>query len=297
MSRSVGFIGLGTMGMSMARNLAAAGFSVTFFARRDEVAFAAEAFGAKRAATPAAVAAAADIVCTIVTADEAVREVVLGHQGVIESAREDKLLIDFSTISPDTVRQVATKLSEHGMAMIDAPVSGGPWGAEAATLTIMAGGNRHDFTRAEPILQAVGKKIFHLGPLGAGQTVKLVNQMLAAGIMCLIGEGLSLAQKAGADLNLLADVITAGSSGNSVMFEMRAKQFVIADDYPPKFTTALMQKDLRLALEMARHLDVPMPLAAAAYQQYIAAINQGNAGKDFASVAKVCQQAAGLEGG
>ncbi|MEX0610752.1 MAG: NAD(P)-dependent oxidoreductase [Pirellulales bacterium] len=291
---TVGFIGLGTMGRPMARHLLAAGHSLVVYARRPEAAVELVAAGARRAASPAEVTRAAEFVVTIVTADAEVREVTLGPAGVVEGAAAGKLLIEMSTIGPDTVRQVAARLNEAGMAMLDAPVSGGPWGAEAATLAIMAGGSPDDFDRARPVLEALGDKLFHVGPLGAGQTIKLVNQMMAGGIMTLIGEGFALAQAAGADLETMAEVV-AVSSGNSSMFEARARKFVLADQYQAGFTTELMRKDVGLALEMARALKVPMPVAAAAFQQYTAAMNHGFGAEDFAAVAKVCRQSAGLD--
>jgi len=291
---SVGFIGLGTMGAPMAHHLLKAGHELTFFARRDSVAQEFTAAGARRAATAADVARAAEFIFTIVTADAEVREVALGPQGVIAGAAPGKLLIDMSTIGADTTREVASRLREAGMSMLDAPVSGGPWGAKAGTLTIIVGGEQADFERALPVLQAMGEKIFHVGPQGAGQTAKLVNQMIAGSTMTLIGEGFALARAAGIDLEQLADVI-AVSSGNSSLFEARGKKFVLADSYVPGFTTALMRKDVGLALEMGRQLNVPLPVAAAAYQLYTAALAAGLAEEDFAAVAKVAAQHAGVK--
>lgn len=290
---TVGFIGLGTMGRPMARNLLRAGHRLVFYARRPEVAQEFTSAGAVRADTPAAVAKAADLVITIVTADAQVTEVALGPGGVVEGAAPGKLLVDMSTIGPETTRRVGEQLSQAGMSMLDAPVSGGPAGAEKATLAIMVGGQAADFERARPVLEAMGKHMFHVGPLGAGQTIKLVNQLIGAGIMALIGEGLVLAKAAGADLETTADVISV-SSGNSTLFEARAKKFILADQYQPGFTTELMRKDLGLALEMGEQLRIPLPVSAAAFQQYTAALNQGLAAEDFASVAKVYQQAAGV---
>lgn len=289
----VGFIGLGTMGGPMARNLLRAGHELVFFARRDSVSEEFAQLGGKRLTTPAEVARAAEFVVTIVTADAQVREVALGPGGLIDGAAGGKMLIEMSTIGPSTVRDVAEQLQAAGMAMIDAPVSGGPWGAESGTLSIMVGGSEQDFARARPVLEAMGERIFHVGPLGAGQTVKLVNQLIGAGIMALIGEGLSLAKRAGIDLEKLADVIEV-SSGNSTLFEARARKFVLAGNYKPGFTTELMRKDVGLALELGKNLQVPLPLAAAAMQQYTAAMNQGLAQEDFAAVAKIAAGAAGV---
>lgn len=291
---SVGFIGLGTMGVPMAHNLLKAGHELTFFARRDEVAAEFTAAGARRAATPADVARAAEFIITIVTADAQVRDVALGENGVIAGAAPQKILVEMSTIGPDTARDVAQQLRHAGMSMLDAPVSGGPWGAKSATLSIMVGGDHSDFERAEPVLRAMGDKIFYLGPQGAGSTAKLVNQMMGGAIMTLIGEGFALARAAGIDLQQLAEVISV-SIANSSLFEARGKKFILADKYVPGFTTELMRKDVGLALELGRQLNVPLPVAAAAYQLYTAAIAAGLAAEDFASVAKVSATNAGVK--
>lgn len=290
----VGFIGLGTMGQHMARNLLKAGHRVTFYARRLEVIDEFTRLGGRAAKSPAAVARESEFIITIVTADAQVREVVLGPGGVIEGAAKGKMLIDMSTIGPGTTREIGERLAAAGMEMLDAPVSGGPWGAEAATLAIMVGGEAGDFERARPLFDALGKKIFHLGPLGSGQVVKLVNQMMAGSIMCLIGEGLALAAKSGANLDMLAEVVAA-SSGNSSCFEARARKFVLAGMYQPGFMTELMRKDVGLALELGHELQVPMPLAAAALEQYTTAMAMGLAEQDFASVAKVNERSAGVK--
>jgi 3-hydroxyisobutyrate dehydrogenase-like beta-hydroxyacid dehydrogenase len=291
---SVGIIGLGTMGARMARNLIKAGHQLSFVARRPEVAQEFTALGGRRYDTPAEVTREAEFVITIVTADAEVCEVALGPQGILAGAAPGKTYLEMSTIGPWTVRQLGQRFRDAGMAMLDAPVSGGPWGAEAGTLTIMCGGEADDVARCRPVFEAIGKRVFHIGPLGAGQTVKLVNQMMAGAIMALVAEGFVLAKAAGADVQAMADVV-AVSSGGSTMFDSRAKQFILADQYVAGFKTELMRKDVRLALEMAGQLDVALPVASAAYQQYLAALKSGHAELDFASVIKVYEQAAGLK--
>lgn len=291
---TVGFIGLGTMGRPMAMNLIKAGHELFFYARRPEVATEFRELGAKQCQTPADVATAAEFVITIVTADPEVREVALGPRGIVEAAEAGKIYIDMSTISPTTTREVGARLRDEGMGMVDAPVSGGPWGAEAGTLAIMAGGDEGDFNRCRPVFEAMGKNIFHVGPLGAGQTVKLVNQMIAGGTMTLIAEGMVLAKAAGADLEAVADVVGC-SSGNSTVFEARGKKFVLAGHYVPGFMTELMRKDVALAVEMAQQLKVPTPVAVSALQQYTAAMNLGYSRDDFAAVTRVCELAAGVK--
>jgi len=290
---TIGFIGLGTMGRPMARNLLRAGHRLVFYARRPEVAAEFVAAGASQVASPAQAAREADFIISIVTADAQVTEVALGPGGVIEGASPGKTFIDMSTIAPHTIRRIGARLGEAGLAVLDAPVSGGPAGAEAATLAIMAGGEAADFERCRDVFAALGRHVFHVGPLGAGQTIKLVNQMIGGGIMALIGEGFVLAKAAGADLATMADVVSV-SSGGSTLFDARARKYLLADQYRPGFSTELMRKDLALALELARELRVPLPVSAAAFQQYTAAMNLGHGGDDFASVAKVCEQAAGV---
>lgn len=291
---TVGFIGLGTMGRHMARNLLRAGFPLVCYARRAEVLREFKAGGAASADSPAAVARAADVVITIVTADAQVREVTLGPNGVLEGAATGKLLVDMSTIGPHTIRDVAQALAARGMKTLDAPVSGGPWGAEAGTLSIMVGGDAEDLERVRPIFQAMGKHIFHLGPLGAGQTVKIVNQLMAGGIMALVAEGLVLGKKAGLNPQAMADVI-AVSSGNSEMFAARVGKFILADQYEPGFMTDLMRKDVALALELAHKVSAQLPVGQAALEQYDRARGLGLGDRDFAAVVRVCEQAAGVK--
>ena len=290
----VGFVGLGTMGRHMARNLMKAGFRLSVFARRDDAAREFVEAGAERVATPAELARRCDAVVTIVTADAQVREVVCGADGLIEGVSAGRLVLDMSTIGPGTARDVAAALRAKGAAFLDAPVSGGPWGAEAATLAIMCGGAEADYQRALPILRALGKHLFHCGPVGAGQTVKLVNQMIGGGIMALIAEGLTLARKAGVDSAQMVDVLSV-SSGNSSLLEARGKKFILADSYVPGFMTELMRKDMALAVSLAQDLKSPTPVAAGALQMFTAALNQGLGEADFSAVVKVYEQAAGVK--
>ncbi len=289
----LGFIGLGTMGRPLAKHLLRAGHELNFFARRNDVASEFAALGGHPHDSPAAVTQSSEVIFTIVTADPQVREVALGPSGIVAGAAPGKLLIDMSTISPDTIRHVGQQLAEHGMATLDAPVSGGPWGAEAASLAIMVGGAETDLVRARGLLELFGPHIFHLGPLGAGQAVKLVNQLLAGGIMTLIAEALVLAKSASLDLDQVVEVIRA-SSGNSAMFEARARKFLLADHYVPGFMTQLMRKDVQLALELGQRLGASLPVARAALAQYTAAMALGQGENDFAAVARVCEQAAHL---
>lgn len=292
MSR-VGFIGLGTMGRPMARNLLKAGHELDFFTRREEVADEFAKLGGRRHRSAAEVGRAAELIIAIVTADAEVTDVALGPEGVVHGAGPGKVFIDMSTVSPATDRAIGARLSAAKMEMLDAPVSGGPWGAEAGTLAIMAGGDAATFARAKPVFEAMGKNIFHLGALGAGQSVKLINQMVGGGIMALVAEGYALGEAAGVDLAALTDVMLV-SSANSSVLEARGRKFVLADQYRPGFMTRLMRKDMALAVSLAQQFDVPVPVAAGALAQYTAAQAQGLGDEDFAAVVKVARRAAGI---
>ena len=281
----VGFIGLGTMGAPMAMNLLNAGHELYFYTRREPVVKQFRDAGAISVGNCAEVAEAAEVIITIVPADREVEQVLVSDTGVIAGGGPGKLVVDMSTISPSTVRRVATRLETVGMSMLDAPVSGGPSGAKAGKLSIMAGGSEDDFMRVFSIFKVLGEKIFHLGPLGAGQTTKLVNQLLSGSIMTLIGEAMSVAKAAGLDLSQVVDLISA-SSGNSTMLAARAK-FLLDDDFEPGFKTELMRKDMVLGLALAQEHNTPAPVAAAALQKYTAAISRGDRTLDFSVVARL----------
>ncbi len=292
----IGFVGLGIMGKPMAKNLLKAGYDLTFYARRPEVIQEMKAAGGKPAASSKAVAEVTDIVVTIVTADAQVREVILGPDGVLEGASEGKLIVDMSTISPLTIREVAGVAAEKGVRVMDAPVSGGDTGAIAGTLTIIAGGEKADFERCRGIFAAMGKKenIFHVGPVGVGQTVKIVNQLIGGVNMAAIAEGLVLGIRAGADPNVMRQVIEV-SSGNSTLFQNRVKNFLLKDSFVPGFMLDLMKKDLGIGVDLGKALNVPVPIAAAAYQMYAAAAGLGAGRQDFSAVCRAIEHLTGLK--
>ncbi len=271
----------------MAINLMQAGHDLFFFARREDVVDQFQKLGAVACPSCAQVAEAADVIVTIVTADAEVEQVVLAKDGIIAGADTGKLLIDMSTVSPATVRRIGELLSEAGMSMLDAPVSGGPAGAKKGSLSIMVGGDAPDFQKAQPLLEILGKKIFHLGPLGSGQTAKLVNQMMAGGIMALIGEAMSVAKAAGLNLEQLVEVVST-SSGSSTMLSARA-QFILDNHYEAGFKTELMRKDVALSLALAHELKLSAPVTSAALQQYTSAMQQGYDKLDFSAVAKIVE--------
>ncbi len=292
----VGFIGLGIMGKPMAINLVKAGYDLTFYARRPQVVEEMEGLGARAVASAAAVAEHTDIIITIVTADPEVREVILGDNGVLSGASEGKLIVDMSTISPLTIQEIAEKAEAKGVAVMDAPVSGGDTGAINGTLTIIAGGEANDFERCNGLFRAMGNEenIFHVGPVGVGQTVKIVNQLIGGINMAAIAEGLILGIRAGADPEVMRQVISV-SSANSTLFQIRASDFLLAGSFAPGFMLDLMKKDLAIGVDLGKALNVPMPIGAATYQMYSAASGLGAGEMDFSAVCKAAEHLSGTK--
>ncbi len=291
----IGFVGLGIMGKPMCHNLLKAGFDVTFYARRQEVIDEMLEAGATYVSSSKGVAEATDIVVTIVTADTDVREVILGENGVLEGASQGKLIVDMSTISPMTIREVAEIAKKKGVNVVDAPVSGGDTGAISGTLTSIAGGTKEDFDRCAGIFKAMGKEenIFHVGAVGVGQTVKITNQFIGGITMAAISEALTLGKKAGADPEVMRQVISV-STGNSRLFEARVADYLLTGDFTPGFMLDLMKKDIGIGVEMGRALNVPVPIGAAAYQMYAAASSLGAGAEDFSAVCRAIEKLTGV---
>ncbi len=265
-SRRIGFIGLGIMGRPMADNLLKAGFSLTVHNRtRSKERPLADA-GANVAASAAEVAAESDVVVTMVPDTPDVEAVLLGHNGVHEAARPGLLVVDMSTISPDREREMATILREKGCELLDAPVTGGDVGAQQGTLMIMVGGEKTAFEKALPVLRAMGKGIHHVGSSGAGQSLKLCNQILSAVNMMALSEALLLAGRAGIDLEQFIEVLGGGAGGSWQLTNLGPK--IVRRELGPAFMIRLMQKDLSLAQELGRRLNVPLASAALAEQLY-----------------------------
>lgn len=301
MTERIGFIGLGIMGQGMARNLLKAGFPLTVWNRTAAKSQALVAEARQQAQpvqlahSPAAVAANSDILFTCVSDTPDVEAVVLGPGGVIEGAQSGSLLIDCSTISPAATQTIAAKLADKGVSMLDAPISGGSEGAARATLSIMVGGDEADFQRALPALQAVGKAITHVGPTGAGQTVKLMNQILVVGHAQAMSEAFLFAQASGVDLKKALKAVEAGAAG-SWMLSFRGPQ-ILQRDWRPGFTIDLQQKDLRLVLEAADQVGVPLPAAAMIFQFYRTLQAQGLGGEGNHALIKALEHLAGKEVG
>jgi 3-hydroxyisobutyrate dehydrogenase len=289
---SVGFLGLGIMGSRMAANLARAGFPLTVWTHTPGKAerWAAE-HGARAVATPAEVAGESDIVVSMVVDGAQVASVLLGERGVIEAARPDLLAVDMSTIGPTDARRIGAGLRTRGVAMLDAPVTGSSPRAEEGSLTIMAGGDPEDYARALPLLQAMGELIMHVGELGQGQMLKLVNNALGAANAAALAEALLLAEATGIDLDAFQQIVGAGS-GASIQLQMKAEP-MRTHDYTTLFKTAHMLKDVRLCLEEAQAAGVPFPAAAHARDLLTAAMGRGHGEQDYAAMIESAEGLAG----
>ena len=266
MSEKVGFIGLGIMGQGMSRNLLKAGFEVIVWNRTAGKIDALVANGAQAGANPADVAARCDITVICVSDTPDVEAVINEPNGVLEGAKAGGLVIDCSTISPTVTVKLAEALAEKGVAMLDAPISGGSEGAANGTLSIMVGGLEADFQRALPVFEAMGTKITLVGGNGAGQTVKLVNQILVVGHALAMSEALLFAEAGGVDLQKALTAVEAGAAG-SWMLSNRGPQ-ILARDWRPGFTIDLQQKDVRLILGAADDLGVPVLSTGLIFQLY-----------------------------
>lgn len=291
---SAGFLGLGTMGAAMAANLARAGFAVTAWNRTPGRAPELDELGVTRAGTPAEVAQASDVVVVCVSDTPDVEAVLFGPDGIADGAREGLLVVDCSTIAPSATRDFGARLAERGAALVDAPVSGGSEGARNATLTIFVGGDPPDVERARPVLEALGRTITHVGPLGAGQAVKAVNQVIIAGAYLGVAEGIVLALKAGLDVEPVVGALGGGAAQSWVLANRSGR--MIANDYPLGFRVALHRKDLRIALELARELGAELPVSALAADLEDELIAAGHADDDMSALARPIRARSGLEG-
>jgi len=289
---TVGFIGLGTMGAPMARNLLKAGFDVTVHNRTREKEEPLASEGAERADTAAAAASNTDVVVTMVSDTPDVENVLFGPAGVAEAAREATVIVDMSTISPQATKAFGKRLSERGIRLVDAPVSGGSEGAEKGILTIMAGGEASDVERVRPVLDAMGSKVTHVGPLGSGQLTKAVNQIIIGGYFLALAEGLTFGMKAGLPMDKVVEAISAGMCRSAVL-EMRAPN-MLRNDYPLGFKLALHLKDLGIAIETAKAGGVELPLTELVSEIERMLVDDGRGDEDLSVVAAELRRRAGL---
>jgi 3-hydroxyisobutyrate dehydrogenase len=289
----IGFIGLGVMGSRMAKTLARAGYALDVFDVDPAKTRAVSAAGPAAAASPRAVAETSDVVFSSLPWPATVREVYLGAGGVLEGARPGTILVDTSTVDPETTRAVHAAAGPRGVRYLDAPVSGGYREAEAGTLVIIVGGDRDTFDRARPVLEVLGSSVHHAGPSGAGNIVKLVNNVMSMGNMLVAAEVFVLGVKAGMDPKTLFEILR-GSAGRSYHFEKRLPN-ILARNFEPGFTVDLARKDLGLAVDMARSHDVPVPATSLLHQLYNASSALGDGKNDFAAIVKLFESWAGTE--
>jgi 3-hydroxyisobutyrate dehydrogenase-like beta-hydroxyacid dehydrogenase len=291
----IAFLGLGIMGSRMAANLLAAGHELTVWNRTPETSAAwADAHpGAAVAASPAAAAAGAELVITMVVDGPDVEAVLLGPEGAATTAAAGTLVADMSTIAPAAAEALGARLAERGLAFVDAPVTGSSPGAESGTLTIMVGGEAHDVARAMPAFEAMGTVIRHVGPLGHGQRVKLVNNAVAIANTITAGQALIAGRALGVDLDALVEVLSAGAAG-SVVLDLKAGP-MRAHDYPKLFKTQHMLKDVQHCLDAVGAEGVPFPAASDAREILVATVGRGLGDEDYAAVIETLEGLAGLE--
>jgi 3-hydroxyisobutyrate dehydrogenase-like beta-hydroxyacid dehydrogenase len=290
----VGFIGLGAMGLPMAKRVVAAGYQ-TFSTvhKRREPAGELVALGAQLLSSPAEVARAADVVITIVPADAELKLVALGPGGLLEGFSPGKILIDMTTATALSLQEVEKALAAAGGRVLDAPVSGGTPAAAQGTLTIMVGGEAVLLEECRPLLETMGTRIIHVGPVGQGKVVKMINQVMAAVHLLTIGEAFALGVKCGADPQVLYEVIKV-SSGYSKMMDLRLPDFLLAGRFEPGFKLDLMKKDINLAVDSAKAAGVPLVLTAEAARIFAAASAAGKGGADFSAAAQFLAEMAGV---
>jgi 2-hydroxy-3-oxopropionate reductase len=283
---TVAFIGLGIMGKPMAGNLAKAGFHVLGYNRSPKT-----VDGVEATASIGEAVAKADVIATMVPDSADVEAVLTGPDAVFTNARKGSLVIDFSSIRPDVSARLAAQGAEHGLRVLDAPVSGGEQGAIDAALSIMVGGAAEDFQAAKPVLEAVGKTVVHVGPPGSGQTVKAANQLIVAGTLELVSEAIVFLEAYGVDTEAAVKVLAGGLAGNTIL--QRKAPAMLARDFTPGFRIALHHKDMGIVTSAAREAGVVIPLGAVV-AQLIAALNaQGDGGLDHSALLKLVSQLSG----
>jgi 2-hydroxy-3-oxopropionate reductase len=291
MPETIGFIGLGIMGRPIAHNLIKAGYSITVLNRHKEVTEEFVALGARASEQPQDIAEQSDILITMLPDTPQVEEVILGPGGVLEGAKKGLVVIDMSTISPTVTRQIAAHLAKQGVALLDAPVSGGDKGAIAGTLSIMVGGDEASFSRCLPIFEAVGKTIVHVGENGAGQVVKACNQIVVALTIEAVSEALVLGSQAGVEPEKILRVLGGGLAANRVM-EMRGEG-MLSHTFTPGFRVRLHHKDLGIALGTGRAYGTSLPITAMVDQMFASLETRGWGDLDHSALLMYLEELAG----
>ena len=284
MKPTVGMIGLGLMGKPMAKNFLKAGYAVYVWNRTAAKAQDLVSAGAKLAANPRELAEHVDVLITIVSDPPALEEVLWGKDGAFPALKRGSLYVESSTISPDLARRIATECTKAGVEFLDAPVTGGTWGAEKGELLFMVGGDAKVFERAKPVLEAVGTKFFLLGPNGAGQTIKLAMNSILALQVDALAEALALVRGAGIAGEKLIEVLQASMARSGVL-DVKAP-LMLKGEFPASFPLRLMHKDMRLALELAKQEGVKLPALQAAYDTFTKVKDEANDDPDFAAVSR-----------
>jgi 2-hydroxy-3-oxopropionate reductase len=290
---SVGYIGLGHMGKSMARNILKAGFHLVVHNRSQEAVKELVSEGAIGAKSPAEVAGLVDVVITNLPDSPDVEEVVLGEHGIVEKARPGSIFIDNSTIKPAVARKIAQVLSSHGVLSLDAPVSGGDIGAREGTLTIMVGGPAEALEKVLPILEAMGRTITHVGDSGSGQIAKAANQIMVAAQMVAMGELLIFAKKAGADPQKVAEAIKGGAAQCWTLDVKTPRLF--SGNRNPGFKAYMQAKDLAIVMETAREYGIPLPSVAIDFQLFNAMLQMDMRELDNSAVIGVIESLANIK--
>ena len=290
----IGFIGIGAMGKPMALNLLKAGHDLYVF---DVVAAAVAdmvAQGAKECRSPKELAQEAEVIITMLPNSKIVEATLTGENGLLAGGSAGQVIIDMSSVAAGSTRQMAKLASAKGIGYVDAPVSGGVVGATAGTLTIMVGGELENVKRIEPVLQCMGRKIHHVGGVGAGDAMKAVNNLLLGANMAAVAEALVLGVKSGLDPQMMLEIIK-GSSGNSYALEAKTANFILKNQFAAGFAIDLQYKDLELATETAKSLSIPLPMATLAQQIFEMARAKGYGREDISAVIKLWEEMAGVE--
>jgi len=287
----IGFIGLGIMGKPMALHLLKAGYAVSVL-EKNKASKELTAAGARSFPTPAAIAQGSDVVITMLPDSPQVMSVVSGQDGILEGIRQGSLFIDMSTIAPAAAKILYQQLQEKGVEALDAPVSGGQSGAEAATLSVMTGGTEQAFQRALPLLQTMGKNIVHIGAPGAGQMTKACNQMIVGMTIQAVAEAFTLAKKAGVDLNKMREALLGGFAGSKIL-DLHGKR-IIERNFAPGFKIQLHRKDMNIALEAGREFSVPLYGTSLVAAHMDALLAQGKGEFDHSAIALLMEQLSAL---
>ena len=291
---NVGFIGCGNMGNPMASNLINAGHQLTVHDLRREAATNLLEVGAVWANNPKDVVSGNEVVFTSLPVPRDVEAVVMGENGILEGSGPNTIYMDLSTNSPTTIRRIHDLCAEKGVAVLDAPVSGGVYGAAAGTLAVMVGGDKAIYDRMKPTLDAIGSHVVYCGPIGNGMVCKICNNLLSMGIGTLMAESLTLGVKAGVDLAVLADVIVNSSGGNRRLME-KFPRYLFKGNFEPGFATALAAKDVRLATDLGREYGIPMELSNLVDQRHVEALLRGWGPEDSDAVAKLQEEKSGVQ--